>query len=214
MSWGAWVLLLITPISFVWAALHIRELFPRWKWKYGFLNSLESFFNHHKKYLAWAMIILAIILGVYTGILFSAFNGRPLWNTSILGPLFLVSGMSCGAAIIVLLSKSAVERLHFAKIDLLLISIELVLLVHMLMGFLASTQTQIEAARMFLGGDYTAPFWIFIIGLGLIIPALLEVMELRHRKIPYIAAPLLVLFGGIMLRFIIAYAGQMSHWNL
>ena len=102
MSWGAGVLLLVPPLSFIWAALNIRELFPRWDWKYDILKKLEAFFRKYRTYLAWAMVLLSVVLGIYTGILFSAFNGRPLWNTSILGPLFLVSGMSGGAAAIVL----------------------------------------------------------------------------------------------------------------
>ncbi len=214
MSWGAWVLLLITPLSFIWAALYIRDMIPQWDWRFDFLKRLEHFFNQNKKYLAWSMVLLSLVLGIYTGILFSAFNGRPLWNTSILGPLFLVSGMSGGAAVVVMLSRSHAERHYFARVDLLMIAIELVLIIHMFMGFLSSTQTQIDAARLFLGGDYTAPFWIFVVGLGLLMPAILEIMEMRNRKIPWIAAPILVLFGGIMLRFIIAFAGQESHWIL
>jgi len=214
MSWGAWTLLFITPLSMIWAALYIRDWFPNWDWKYDILRSLEKWFAQQKKYMAWAMVILAIVLGIYTGILFSAFNARPLWNTSILGPLFLVSGLSAGAAAIVLLSKSKEERHTFARIDLMLIAIELVLIIHMFMGFMASSQTQIDAAQLFLGGDYTAPFWIFVVGLGLVIPALLELMEMAHKKVPYQAAPILVLFGGIMLRFIISYAGLHSHWTI
>ena len=105
MSWGAWTLLVITPVSFIWCALHMRDIFPRWDWKYKWLKVLEEFFNKYKKALAWVMLIYGLILGVYTGILLSAFNARPLWNTSILGPLFLVSGLSAGAACTLLLSK-------------------------------------------------------------------------------------------------------------
>ena len=28
MSWGAWTLMLVTPLSFVWAAMYIKEIFP------------------------------------------------------------------------------------------------------------------------------------------------------------------------------------------
>lgn len=212
MSWGAWTLMIITPISFIWAALSIREVFPGWKWKYKWLDELEGFFIKWKLPLAWATIFYAVILGVYTGILFSAFNARPLWNTSILGPLFLVSGMSAGAASIVLMSKSHDERKSMARIDLLLIAIELFLIVHMFMGFLASTQVQINAANLFLGGPYTAPFWMLVVGIGLLLPAVLESLELMKFSIPYYIPPMLVIFGGIMLRFILAYAGQLSRW--
>jgi formate-dependent nitrite reductase membrane component NrfD len=212
MSWGAWTLMVITPVSFIWCALHIRDLFPNWDWKYKWLKVLEEFFNKYKKALAWVMLIYGIILGVYTGILLSAFNARPLWNTSILGPLFLASGLSAGAAATLLLSKNKEERKQFARIDLVIIGIELFLIIHMFMGFLASTQVQIDAAKMFLGGSYTMVFWIFVVILGMLIPALLEIMELGKFHIPAILPAILVIFGSFMLRFIIVYAGQMSRW--
>ena len=212
MSWGAWVLMAITPLSFIYAALHIREVFPRWDWKYTWLKDFEKFCLKNIIQISWAIIVLSLILGVYTGILLSAFNARPLWNTSILGPLFLASGLSTGAAAIMLMSKDKGERRHFARIDLIMIAIELFLIVHMFMGFLASTQVQIDAAALFLGGPYTAPFWIFVVTLGLVIPALLEILELRKYHIPAVVPAVLVIFGGVMLRFIIAFAGQTSRW--
>jgi formate-dependent nitrite reductase membrane component NrfD len=212
MSWGAWTLMAITPLSMVWVALHIREYFPKWDWKYDILKQIEAFLVKYKYYLAWVIIIYAVILGIYTGILLSAFNARPLWNTSILGPLFLTSGLSAGAATIILFSQSKKERILFAKIDLLLIVIELFLITHLFMGFLASTSVQIDAANLFLGGQYTAPFWIFVVVLGMAVPAVLEIMELKHIKVPVIIPVVLVLFGSIMLRFIIVFAGQLSRW--
>lgn len=196
----------------VWAALHIREFFPNWHWKLPILIWLEEFFIKYKKYLAWVILYFSVILGIYTGILFSAFNARPLWNTSILGPLFLTSGLSAGSAVIILFSKRQKERINFAKIDIMLIGIELFLIIHMFMGFLASTEVRIEAANMFLGGQYTAPFWIFVVIIGMLVPAVLEFLELRHFHIPTVIPVVLVLFGSLMLRFIIAYAGQMSRW--
>lgn len=212
MSWGAWTLMAITPLSFIWVAIHIREFFPKWEWKGLVFKELEAFFVRNKIYLAWALVFLSVILGIYTGILFSAFNARPLWNTSILGPLFLTSGLSAGSAVIILFSKRKGERVNFAKIDIMLIGIELFLIIHMFMGMLASTQVQIDAANMFLGGQYTASFWIFVVIIGMIIPAVLEFLELKKFHIPVVIPVVLVLFGSLMLRFVIAYAGQMSRW--
>ena len=212
MSWGAWTLLVITTVSVIWCALHIREFFPNWDWKYGWLKDIEAFFNKHKKPLAWVMLIFAIITGVYTGILLSAFNARPLWNTSVLGPLFLASGLSAGAASIVLASKNREERLLFTKIDLIILGTELFLIVHMFMGFLASTQVQIEAAGLFLGGEYTMVFWIFVVVLGIIIPAVLDLMELRGKHIPALIPGILVLMGSFAFRFVFVFAGQVSRW--
>ncbi len=212
MSWGAWTLMAVTPLSIAWVAVHIREFFPLWDWKWNVLKDLETFLIKYKKYMAWIILFFSVILGIYTGILFSAFNARPLWNTSILGPLFLTSGLSAGAAVIILFSKRKGERINFAKIDIMLIGIEMFLIVHMFMGFLASTEVQIDAANLFLGGPYTAPFWVFVVIIGMILPAVLEFLELRKFHIPVLIPVVFVLFGSLMLRFIIAYAGQMSRW--
>lgn len=212
MSWGAWTLLVITTVSFIWCALHIREFFPKWDWRYNWLKELEKFFIRYKRPLAWVMLIFAIITGVYTGILLSAFNARPLWNTSVLGPLFLASGLSAGAASVVLASNNKQERLLFTKIDLIILGTELFLIVHMFMGFLASTQVQIEAAGLFLGGPYTMVFWIFVVMLGIIIPAILDLMELRGYHIPAVIPGILVIMGSLVFRFVFVFAGQVSRW--
>jgi formate-dependent nitrite reductase membrane component NrfD len=53
---------------------------------------------------------------------------------------------------------------------------------------------------------------MLVVGVGLILPAVLESLELLKFRIPWYIPPILVLFGGIMLRFILAYAGQLSRW--
>jgi protein NrfD len=80
------------------------------------------------------------------------------------------------------------------------------------MGFLASTQVQIEAAGLFLGGQYTVAFWVFVVFLGLVIPAFLDLMELRGYHIPALVPGVLVLFGSLMFRFVFVFAGQVSRW--
>ncbi|MCZ4694799.1 nitrite reductase [Ancylomarina euxinus] len=212
MSWGAWILMLITPLSMAWCLSYWRDLIPNWTWQLKFLEWVEVFVQKYRKTFAWTMIISSVILGIYTGILLSAFNARPLWNTSILGPLFLVSGLSTGAATIMWLSKEKLERSLFSKIDLLLIGIEVFFIIHLFMGFMASNAAQIEAAQLFLGGAYTLPFWGGVVLLGLVIPAILEVMELRGKHIPVALPAILILIGGLVFRFIIVDAGQISQY--
>lgn len=212
MSWGAWTLMAITPLSMVWSATYIKELFPNWDWKISLLNRFETLAIQYRKWMAWALIFLSVILGIYTGILLSAFNARPLWNTSILGPLFLVSGLSTAAATIMLMSKSHSERKTFSKIDLILIGIELFFIIHLFMGFLASTQVQIDAAQLFLGGEYTLIFWGGVVGVGLVIPFILEVMELKGFKIPVAIPALMILIGGLIFRFVMVEAGQLTRY--
>lgn len=212
MSWGAWVLMLITPLSMVWAASYIKEAIPGWQWKFKVMDQLEALVKKYRMPLAWILLTLSVILGIYTGILLSAFNARPLWNTSLLGLLFLVSGLSTGAATIMWMSKTHYERRIMSMIDLVLIIVELFFIIHLFMGFLASTAVQIEAAELFLGGPFTVSFWVFVIILGLIFPAILEIMELKGYKIPVAIPAILILFGGLAFRLIMVEAGQITRY--
>lgn len=215
MSWGAWTLMLVMPISILWTLSYFKEYFPNWNWKEGLLSYVSwviDFTNDNKRILAWILVPSTIILGIYTGILLSAFNARPLWNNPILGPLFLTSGLSTGAATIILMSKTHAERRMFSIIDLVLIGIELFLITHMLMGMIAGSQVQIEASQLLLGGEFTIPFFVFVVILGLAFPAILETFELVGFKVPAVIPALLVLLGGIMFRFIMVEAGQLTRY--
>lgn len=215
MSWGAWVLLLVTPISFIWVLGYFKEYFPNWKWAEGklkMLGGIIDWINKNRKVFAWILLPSTILLGMYTGILLSAFNARPLWNTSILGPLFLVSGLSTGAAVIIWFSKNHAERRLFSQIDLGLIIIELFFITHMIVSFYAGPEVQNQAAELLTAGPFTVAFFGFVVILGLIVPAILEVFELRGFKFPVVIPVLLVLMGGIVFRFVMIDAGQLTRY--
>ena len=210
MSWGAWTLMLVIPLSFIWAFSYFREQFSKIKYPYKWIYKMEGFAKDLRRPIAWILVVYSLILGIYTGILLSAFNARPLWNTTILGPLFLTSGLSAGAAFILLLSKKKKEIHLFTQIDLMLIVIEIFLIIHMVMGYKASTESQIEASKIIMGGQYTIAFWVFVFTLGLVVPLILKVLELNGKKIHKAIPSILVIFGSFMLRYVITYAGQIT----
>jgi len=218
MSWGAWVLLIVTPLSFLWVFSYYSELFQKWESrfkfleKFKFLSKFENYLKENRKYMAMALIPLTLVLGVYTGILLSAFNARPLWNNAILGPLFLTSGLSTAAATIILLAKTKKEKQLFGKIDLGLIIIELALIAHMIMGYFAGPEVQVEAMQLLIGGEFTVMFFGFVVILGLIIPAALELIEIYGYKVPAIIAAVLVILGGLIFRFVMVEAGQLTRY--
>ncbi|GAA4951442.1 cytochrome c nitrite reductase subunit NrfD [Algibacter agarivorans] len=212
MSWGAWVLLVTTPLSFMWVFSYFSELFPKRNLKFNFLNKFEKLLKKNRKNMAYALVPLSIILGVYTGILLSAFNARPLWNNAILGPLFLTSGLSTGAATIILLAKSTKERHLFSKIDLGLVIIELGLIVHMIMGMYAGSEVQLDAMNLLIGGEFTLMFFGFVVILGLIVPGILEALEIKGYNVPVAIPAILILIGGLIFRFVMVEAGQLTRY--
>lgn len=212
MSWGAWVLLIITPLSMLWVFSYWKEIFPKMDLTFGFLRKFQSFLVKNRMNMAYVLIPLSIVLGIYTGILLSAFNARPLWNNAILGPLFLVSGLSTAAATIMLFSKSHSERNLFSKIDIILIVIELALIVHMIMGYWAGSEVQLEAMELLVNGEFTVMFFVFVVILGLLIPGFLEILELRGYKVPVVVPAVLILIGGLVFRFVMVDAGQLTRY--
>lgn len=80
------------------------------------------------------------------------------------------------------------------------------------MGMMAGSQVQIEAAQLILGGEFTVSFWIFVVLLGLTLPAILEIFELKGFKVPAFVPATLVIVGGLIFRFVMVDAGQLTRY--
>lgn len=216
MSWGSWILLLVVPASLLLIAGTLRA---SWPGIYGCLHArwarLRPLFDVAEARLprvAGVVVVLGAALGIYTGILLSAYAARPFWNTSILSIVFLVSGLSSAAALVQLASRDAREQHRFTAIDLGLLIVELFLIGLMVFGLATGSVQQQEAARLVLGGEMTVYFWVFVILIGLALPVVLELVHLRGRPLPRFLAPALVLFGGLVFRFFVVEAGQWTTW--
>lgn len=213
MSWGAWTLLIITPLSFIWV-LALMDKTDFMDKDFGLIRSLQRWSKRYIKAIALSLMILSVILGVYTGILLSAFNARPLWNSEALAMLFLVSGLSTGVVLFLLLSKSKSEINYYRKVDAALIILELLLIVYFFMGLITGPNAAVESAGLFFGGAFTLSFWTLVVGLGLLIPLIIEFSEMAGRKVPHYIVPVLVLAGGLIFRIIIVHAGQVSSFAI
>lgn len=219
MSWGSWVLLLVYPAGLMLILTYLREGYPtlhRWVSKLPLVPWIIDLSVKYRNAIAWSNLILAVFLGIYTGILLSAFSARPFWNTGVLGPLFLVSGLSTAAALVVLFARQAAERHLFLRIDVGLIVVELILVTLLLVNLATGTRVHLDALQHLLGGDYSFKFWVWFVLLGLATPLLLEVMEMfsRKRAVQALAmlSPILVIAGGYLLRQIAVDLGQETTW--
>ncbi len=241
MSWGSWVLLIVYAVLLVSALIRLPE---SWPWLAARLPALrkasEYFVNSPPRLraLAWANIVLGVAIGVYTGILLNTMVARPLWNTSVLPVLFLVSGMSAAAAAVHLatvvfpgrpaprgmlrgllaamtqpLGTTLPEKRTLDPViraDVVLLAIELVLIAILLIGLVSSSLSHLEASKLLFSGSYAMVFWGVVVVLGIVAPIVLQTLELSHR-IPHTIVPaILVLVGGYALRWVLVNAGQAS----
>ena len=146
MSWGAWILIVVYPVSILQILSTLRSGYP---FLAVFVDRLTigrlilDGCERYRKAIALTVIPFAVMLGVYTGILLSAFSARPFWNSGVLGILFLVSGMSTAAALVVLLARQRSEKELFTWIDLVLIVAEI--------GLVALSLISLASAKSLVG---------------------------------------------------------------
>jgi protein NrfD len=212
MSWGSWILILVYPLLALGVLLDPPRILVE---RLPFLRPIVDLLAANRaarKALGVAGLVVGIALGIYTGILLSALGARPLWSSAVLGPLFLASGLSTAAAFGHLVAPEPLEREELARMDNVFLVAELALVALLLIGLTSATRAQAEAAALFLGGPYTAVFWVGVVFLGIAIPLFIQSLAVSHRVAHTPVAPLLVMAGGLVLRFVIVSAGQLSHW--
>jgi len=215
MSWGSWILMLFYPASILLTLATIREGWPQ---IYKLIKNIPlieiiiKFSEEKIKLISYFSLPIATSLGVYTGILLSAYVARPFWNSSLIGPIFLVSGLSTGLAFVLLFTKDSSEHHIISKIDFGVIILEIVLIGLYIISMLSGAKIYHDSIHLILGGQMTTKFWVLFVGLGLFTPLILEFIELKGKVVPKAIPALLVLFGGLIFRFIMVSAGQISTW--
>lgn len=223
MSIGTWLLTFFIGVSLVYAYTFVPNA--------PFLGERQA---RLRKALAWVSVPLGIATAVYTGILLGAMPARPFWNSPILALLFLLSSISTGVALI-LLARGILHRTRspeteqarrdsdylLTATDVLLIGFELMVIFLFIMYAQLTIGGVKEAVAVILpGGDLAILFWVGVVLIGLLIPALIELYYVvpklvYHRgfnapRVVDIAVSGAVLFGGFLLRYVVLVAGQVT----
>lgn len=221
MSWGAWGVGVIIPVSFLYGLAAIPEE-SRGILRVDYLKKLSARLNPYLRKLAGINFALGIFLGIYTGVLLSSFVARPLWNSPILPVLFLTSALSTGAAFIIIAARNNTIKLFFTKVDIWLIFAEIVILVLFFYGHYVSTASSRASIMPFFTYSHEFfPYWIAILLMSILFPValvlkLLEVKGDAHVEMSPATvfrmnlSAFMVLLGGFIVRLAIIYAGQLS----
>lgn len=221
MSWGAWGVGIIIPVSFLYGLSTVPQELNHWL-RFDFLKQLAARLNPSMRKLAAINFGLGVFLGIYTGVLLSAFVARPLWNSSILPALFLNSALSTGAALIILMARKTSVKLFFTKLDIWLIVAEIIILLLFFYGHYTSTAPQRNAIMPFF--SFTSEyFWysaaIIVITILFPLALVLKLLEVKAEHGESLSrsaimkmklSAYMVLVGGFIIRFAFVYAGQLS----
>ncbi len=215
---GTWLLSAFLAVSLPYFNLFLPEKRRVWEPKNVAL---------WKNVLAAAGLPIGVGVGIYTGVLLGAVPARPFWNTPMVAQLFLFSGLSSGAALLILLGRRLSgepgpqeDRRLLISADIVFILLELfIILPYIIHGALSTLATR-ESLQLLFGGTLAWLFWLGVVLLGLVVPLLTEVASVaptlageRPLRIPHVVdatAAVLVLVGGFLLRYVFVHAGQLS----
>ncbi|MBN3053035.1 cytochrome c nitrite reductase subunit NrfD [Pectobacterium brasiliense] len=191
----------------------------RWLPKLTLVPKVLGWLAPLQKSLDIVMLLLAVMLGAYTGFLLSALKTYPLLNNPILPALFLFSGVSSGAAVALIAMACRYrgnphsEEAHFIhRVETPVVWLEIFLLFAFFIGLALGDDGKQRALVAAVGGGFWAVwFWLGVVGIGLVIPLLLKSWASRQHS-PYgvLAVCGLSLVGVLLLRFFILYAGQLT----
>jgi formate-dependent nitrite reductase membrane component NrfD len=153
----------------------------------------------------------AVFVGGYTGVLLSA-TTVPLWarNRQFLGPTFISSALSTGAAALTaaLVATGHDDHETLAPLE----EIEAVALVTELSMLAAQGLNSGRLAQPLLSGKYSTLF-LPGVGLGMVLPLLAQLNGLlrgRRTRAGHLLTSVLVLIGGLILRYTLIYAGKQT----
>ncbi len=221
MSWGAWGILLIIPVSFLYG-LSTAPPALRHGLRLGFLIRLSEMLRPYNRKLAMINFGLGIFLGIYTGVLLSSMMARPLWNSSVLPILFLTSALSTGAAFLIIIAGKTTVKLFYTKMDIWLIFTEIVVILLFFYGQSHSTANRMASIIPFfsLTHEYFMYFIaIFLVAILLPLALIIKLFEIREDHVDELSdttifrmnlSAVMVLIGGFILRLALIYAGQLS----
>ena len=176
-----------------------------------------------------ASIPVALAVMLYTGLLLSTMPSVPLWNTWCVPILFVCSGVSCGVAFLVALSRLTTVATHFPRAMRLLLVWGAVLMaveLAVLAGYLAlvpkvwppDTATGVAAAQSLealLTGEAGLLFQVGYVICGLVIPFVMAcVLAYALPRVDVSLTPFMLLtaafvvVGGFIMRWCVVMAGM------
>ena len=217
MLFQVYMVILILWVAIIYSQWIERILNGRFNW----INSIIKGFSRFEYFIETFLLVIALALGAYTGFLLSALKTYPMLNNPVLPVLFMFSGISSGAAAIVLFSTlffkepANSQSLSFVhKIETPVVLFELFLLAAFFIGlYFGGGQKTASAIAALAGGFWANIFWLGIVGVGIVVPLLLNAIvnsNLKHNKGYLVLVSCMSLFGTMLLRLFILYAGQMT----
>lgn len=178
----------------------------------------------HGRVLPVAAVLLGFAVAAYTGLLLQSLSAVPLWETPLLPCLFVLSSLSCGAALMIVVVKlsgvadrfEAVVR-RWERIDVVVLLVEAACAAGFLAMRIARARSGDSGTLLALGASLQtllagADAWVFwgVFGcVGLVAPLTMALASICLKSSPLVpfAQAACALAGAFAMRWSITAAG-------
>ena len=155
------------------------------------------------------MGILCILMITHGFLTMGAMRAVPVWNTSMMVPLSLASGIWVGSQVVVLVSVILGLDITMAEVWARWSLLGFIgTLAIFLLGFGHSTETAKVSIKRILAGDLSAQFYIGVVAIGIVVPLIITINAWGGSVVDSSAGVLFlrflcVLIGDLLMRFCI-----------
>lgn len=200
LTFGAYALLLELTVGLLLAIANIFDI--------SFIS------GRMRRALEWVCCVVSLAVIAYTGVFLASNESVPFWNTWVLPALFLFSSISAGISVVLLIDYfirdqslllMSAKPLHKAHIMILVM--EALSLAAFITMAITNPATAKSIAILTSPGMLSTAT-IGVVGMGLVVPLLLESYTLRTkegRMIP--VSDVVCLMGMLCLRYVIILCG-------
>ena len=193
---------------------------------YMFFMIVEFLFLHlenHKlaTYAGLAGLISGIVAHSNLGAIFGMLHGREYWYGPYLPVYFIASALMSGCAAIIFFTwlgyKITSEKMDrpmirsmevVANLCTLMIAVVLFMVTWKIITGFVGGSGKTEVLKAMLSGPYAINFWVFEIGLGLIIPFILFLTSRWSNLNTMFLATAMMMFGIFFMRYDLIVLGQ------
>lgn len=212
LAWGARLLTVCMIFGLLWFCSYVP-----WEW----FSPIANFFVPFRVLNLAIAGIAGTCIMLYTGIFLSTLKAHAFWATPALPVLFTISALSTACAAIslsvgwwpaefsllgIVASEACHEIVHL--VDVILVVCEVIVLLVMVLSFLAAGNTTAnKVGKKWVIGSYAPLFWGGMMVCGLILPELMYIF-MEGTIASAVIAPILVLCGGCLLRFMVVNSDE------
>jgi formate-dependent nitrite reductase membrane component NrfD len=154
--------------------------------------------------------IAAFGVATYSGFVVSYVSSIKFWHSAVMPVLFIVAGLTGGAAILMVINSFA-GGMVFTDLKNVFIAALVVYTVIIAGHFWISTysgSTAKNSVKSIVAGESALLFWLVNVAIGIIAPIIITLFANADSQALFIVAAACVLAGNMSLRYIILRAGM------